>query len=216
MFDFGYALSILPVLAQAAIVTLQATALSFGLALVLGLVFALMRIAPFRVVQRGTAWLIDLIRGTPLLVQIFLLFLVLPKYGITMPALTTGVIALGLHYSAYCAEVYRAGIEAVPKGQWEASAALNLDPISTYRRIVLPQAIPPIVPALGNYLISMFKETPLLSAVAIVELMQRALLLGSESFRYIEPITLVGLFFLAFSLLSAAGIRWLEARLAIR
>jgi polar amino acid transport system permease protein len=216
IFDFSYAISIVPILAQASLVTLQATFLSFALALAVGLVLALLRMAPNRILRGASLWFVDIIRGTPLLLQLFILFLVLPKYGLTMPALTTGVIGLGIHYGAYCAEVYRAGIEGVGRGQWEASRALNMSMADTYRRIILPQALPPIVPALGNYLISLFKETPLLSAVAIVELMQRALLLGSESFRYTEPITLVGLFFLLFTIISAAGVRWLEHRLAIR
>jgi polar amino acid transport system permease protein len=126
------------------------------------------------------------------------------------------VLALGLHYGAYCSEVYRAGLENVPKGQWEASLALNLSPLTTFKNVILPQAIPPIVPALGNYLVALFKETPLLSVIAVLELMQTAKILGSESFQYTEPITLVGLFFLVFSLVSAALIRRVEQRLQQR
>jgi polar amino acid transport system permease protein len=130
--------------------------------------------------------------------------------------MTAGVLALGLHYGSYCSEVYRAGLDNIPRGQWEASTALNLSPYVTLKDIIIPQAIPPVVPALGNYLVALFKETPLLSAIAVVELMQQAKILGSESFQYTEPITLVGLFFLVFSLVSAALIRrveqWLNKR----
>jgi polar amino acid transport system permease protein len=98
----------------------------------------------------------------------------------------------------------------VPRGQWEAAIALNLGQTTTFRDIILPQALPPIVPALGNYLVALFKETPLLSAIAVLELMQTAKILGSETFRYNEPITLVGLFFLVMSLVSAALIRVVE------
>jgi polar amino acid transport system permease protein len=115
--------------------------------------------------------LVEFIRSTPLLIQIFFMFFVLPKFGIAMPAFLTGVLALGLHYSSYCAEVYRAGLENIPRGQWEAALALNLSPSRTYRDIIIPQAIPPVVPALGNYLVALFKETPLLSAIAVLELM---------------------------------------------
>lgn len=111
---------------------------------------------------------------------------------------------------------WRAGLDNVPKGQWEASVALNLSPWTAFRDVILPQAIPPVVPALGNYLVALFKETPLLSAIAVLELMQTAKILGSESFQYTEPITLVGLFFLAFSLLSAAAVRQVERRLQAR
>lgn len=212
LWDWAYTFEILPVLGQAAIVTVEATLLGFALALVLGLALALLR-------MKGpvAAWLVsaivEFIRSTPLLIQIFFLYFVFPSFGIVLDAFTAGVIALGLHYGCYCAEVYRAGLEAVPRGQWEASVALNLSGWTTFKDIILPQAIPPIVPALGNYLVALFKETPLLSAIAVLELMQTAKMLGSETFRYTEPITLVGLIFLLMSLVSASGIRWAERRL---
>jgi polar amino acid transport system permease protein len=109
--------------------------------------------------------------------------------------------------------VYRAGIEAVPRGQWEAAAALSLSRSHTFFRIVLPQAIPPIVPSLGNYIVAMFKETPLLSTITVVELLYTAKDIGSETFRYLEPFTLVGVLFLALSLIAMAGIRFVERRL---
>lgn len=209
MWDWSFTFEILPLLAKAAIVSIEATLIGFVLAAVLGLAFALARIAfPW------TAWpisvLVELIRSTPLLIQIFFLFFVFPSFGITLDAFTTGVLALGVHYAAYCSEVYRAGFDNIPRGQWEASIALNLSAWTTFKDIIIPQAIPPIVPALGNYLVALFKETPLLSAIAVLELMQVAKNIGSETFRYTEPITLVGLFFLVMSLVSAALIRAVE------
>jgi polar amino acid transport system permease protein len=124
------------------------------------------------------------------------------------------VIALGLHYSTYTSEVYRAGIEGIPRGQWDAAAALNFNRWQTFRHIIVPQAIPPVVPALGNYIVSMFKDTPLLSAITVLEVLQQAKLIGAQTFRYIEPLTLVGALFLVLSLISAAGIRVVEHRLA--
>jgi polar amino acid transport system permease protein len=209
MWDWEFTLEILPVLAKAAIISIEATLLGFVLAAILGLILALARIAfPW------TAWpisvLVELIRSTPLLIQIFFLFFVFPSFGITLDAFTAGVLALGIHYAAYCSEVYRAGFDNIHRGQWEASIALNLSAWTTFRDIIIPQAIPPIVPALGNYLVALFKETPLLSAIAVLELMQTAKIIGSETFRYTEPITLVGLFFLAMSLASASLIRAVE------
>lgn len=215
MWNWAFTFEILPVLAQAAIVTVEATALGFVIAAVLGLVLASIRLAAPGA-GLVVAILVELIRSTPLLIQIFFLFFVLPKAGIVLDAFTAGVLAIGLHYAAYCSEVYRAGFENVPRGQWEASIALNLSPWTTFKDIILPQALPPVVPALGNYLIALFKETPLLSAIAVVELMQRAKIIGSDTFRYTEPITLVGVFFLVMSLFSAALIRlfdgWLSRR----
>jgi len=209
MWDWSFTLEILPTLAQAAIISIEATLLGFVLAASLGLVLALARIA-----FAWTAWpisvLVELIRSTPLLIQIFFLYFVFPSFGLTLDAFTAGVLALGIHYAAYCSEVYRAGFDNIHRGQWEASTALNLSTWTTFKDIIIPQAIPPIVPALGNYLVALFKETPLLSAIAVLELMQTAKIIGSETFRYTEPITLVGIFFLIMSLVSAAFIRAAE------
>ncbi|MFO7746690.1 MAG: ectoine/hydroxyectoine ABC transporter permease subunit EhuD [Orrella sp.] len=213
MWDWEYTWEILPILGEASLITLQATVLGFFMALVLGLILAILRMAAPKPLRYLIAGFIEFVRSTPLLIQIFFLYYILPHVGISMGAMLTGVIALGVHYGAYCSEVYRAGLEGVPKGQWEASTALNLSTWVTFKDIILPQAIPPIVPALGNYLVALFKETPLLSAIAVLELMQTAKILGSESFQYVEPITLVGAFFLVFSLISAFLIRRFERRL---
>jgi polar amino acid transport system permease protein len=212
LWDWDYALEIVPILGKAAIITVEATFLGFLIAASLGLVFAILRMLGPTIAAPVTI-LVELVRSTPLLIQIFFLYFVLPKFGVTLDAFTAGVLALGLHYATYCSEVYRAGLENIPRGQWEASTALNLGLFTTFKDIILPQAVPPVVPALGNYLVALFKETPLLSAIAVLELMQTAKILGSETFRYVEPITLVGVIFLIMSLVSAAGIRWVERAL---
>lgn len=215
--DWKFVWEILPLLAQASEITVIATLLGFAIAAVLGLIFAIGRIF-------GPNWLsvpltafIEFIRSTPLLIQIFFIFFVLPQVGITLDAMTAGVMALGIHYATYCSEVYRAGFANIPRGQWEASVALNLPTFQTFRDVIIPQAIPPVVPALGNYFVALFKDTPLLSAIAVLELMQTAKIIGSDNFRYTEPITLVGLIFLLFSLVAAALIRlvehWLNRRI---
>lgn len=210
IWDWQFAWEIMPRLLEAAIVTVQATFLGFIIAAILGLIWALLRRSPVRAISIPVTGLVEFIRSTPLLVQLFFLYYVLPDYGIRADALVVGIFGLGLHFSTYCSEVYRAGLDGVPKGQWEAAKALNLSPLQTYRDIIVPQAIPPIVPALGNYLVAMFKETPLLSALAVVEIMNRAKIIGSETFRYIEPITIVGAVFLILSLISMVGIRHFE------
>jgi polar amino acid transport system permease protein len=214
-FDWQFALQILPQLLQASINTIGITLLAFALALVLGLLLAVLR----RASQRWLSWpataVIEFIRSTPLLIQLYFLYYVVPEFGLTLSALTAGTLGLALHYACYTAEVYRAGLDAVPRGQWEAAKALSLNPWHAYRGIVLPQAIRPIVPALGNYLIAMFKDTPVLSAITVVELMLQAKNIGSLTFRYIEPITLAGLFFLVISVVVALLVRQLEARLRL-
>ncbi len=215
IFDWAYAWEIVPALARALVVTLQATALGMAIALVFGLALALGRRSSLRLLAWPSAFFVEFVRSTPLLVQIFFLFYVLPEAGLRLSPLQAGVAALGIHYAAYCSEVYRAGLESVPKGQWEAAAALNLGRWRTLGAVILPQALPPIVPALGNYLVAMFKDTPLLSAITVVELLQTAKLLGAENFRYVEPLTLVGLLFLVLSLASSALIRVAEHRFRI-
>ena len=216
LWDWEFAFQILPQLAQAALVTIEATLVGFVVAAVLGLVLAILRRSHNPWTSTITGGFIEFIRSTPVLIQIFFLFFVFPRFGIVIPAFAAGIMALGLHYACYCSEVYRAGLDGVPRGQWEAAVALNLGPLQTYRDVIIPQAIPPVVPALGNYLIGMFKETPLLSAIAVLELMQTAKIIGSETFRYLEPITMVGAFFLVMSLVSAAGVRRVEAWLKSR
>jgi polar amino acid transport system permease protein len=215
IFDWRYAWEILPRLAEGLVVTLQATVLGMTVALSLGLALALARRSRYRLLAWPTGALVEFIRSTPLLVQIYFLFYVLPDTGVRLSPLATGVLALGLHYAAYCSEVYRAGLESVPKGQWDAAIALNLGRWRMMKDVIVPQAIPPVVPALGNYLIAMFKDTPLLSAITVLEMLQVAKLAGAESFRYIEPLTLVGVVFLLLSLVSAAGVRWVEGRLRL-
>jgi len=214
LFDWDFAREVMPTLMQGLAVTVQATLLGMALAAVLGLVLALLRRARLQPVSWSAAFLIEFIRSTPLLVQLFFLFYVLPVTGVQFSPLTTGVLGLGVHYAAYCAEVYRAGLESVPRGQWEAAQALNLGRWRTMRDIILPQAIPPIVPALGNYFVAMFKDTPLLSAITVVEVLQASKIAGSATFRYTEPLTLVGLIFLVLSL----GTAWLvrKADVALR
>jgi polar amino acid transport system permease protein len=213
--DWRFAAEILPVLAQAALLTTGVTAAGFAISIVLGLLLALLRRSRRRALSLPAAAAIEAVRCTPLLIQLYFIFFVLPEYGVVFPALATGIAAIGIHYAAYTSEAYRAGIDGVPLAQWQAAAALGLTPLQSFRHVVLPQAIPAILPALGNYLIAMFKDTPLLSAIAVVELMQRAKIIGSESFRYLEPITIVGLFFLAMSLCAALLVRALERRLRL-
>lgn len=210
--NWSFAWEVLPMLLSAAKVTLLATLLGSVLAILVGLLFALLRRSQHASLRNIIYWLVEFIRSTPLLVQIFFLYYVMPEFGVSLSPLLTGVLALGLHYGAYLSEVFRSGIDGVDKGQWEASKALNLTSFDTYRDIVLPQAIRPMIPATGNYIIAMFKETPQLSAITLLEMLQVAKIIGSENFRYLEPFTLVGVLYLLFSLVAAYGIHCVEKR----
>ena len=214
--DWAFVQETLPVLLEGAVVTVEATLLGTMLALVGGLLLAFLRRSSNSVVSRPASAFVQFVRGTPLLVQLYFLFYVLPDIGILLPPLVAGVIGLGLHYSTYIAEVYRSGIDNTPAGQWEAARACNLTSYQTWRYVILPQAIPPIIPALANYVVAMFKETPLLSAVTVMEIMSRARGIADYNYRYLEPMTLVGVFFLIVSLISALGLRLLERRFAVQ
>lgn len=213
--DWNFVLEILPRLLEGVRITIIATFLGFFLAAMLGLAVALGRRSRMKWLALSVGFAADFIRGTPLLVQLYILFFVLPSAGIVLSPLTAGVIGLGIHNSTYVAEVYRAGIESIARGQWEAARACNLSMAQTWRHVIIPQAIPPMIPALSNYLIAMFKETPLLSAITVFEIMGVARAIANETYRFTEPITIVGVFFLVMSLACAYLTRILEKRLCI-
>ncbi|WP_027681829.1 ectoine/hydroxyectoine ABC transporter permease subunit EhuD [Rhizobium leguminosarum] len=207
---------IAPALIQGLIVTVEITLVASIVAIIIGLLFAVAKMSPVKVLRRSAVVITEGIRRTPLLVQLYFLFYVLPDLGVLLSPFVAGVIGLGLHYGTYLSEVYRAGIINVPAGQWEAARACNLTTRQTWMEIILPQAIPPMIPPLGNYVIAMFKETPILSAITVMDLMGEALAQANFNYRYLEPITLVAVGFLLMSLISAAIIKLLENHLNLR
>jgi polar amino acid transport system permease protein len=214
VWDWNHAFAVLPDLLGALVVTIEITVLGSVLALALGLVIAVVRQARIPVVDKVVWASVEFVRSTPLLVQVFFLFFVLPRFGVVLGAFVVGVIGLGVHYATYTSEVYRAGIEAVPRGQWEAAAALSLPRSRVWTGVILPQAVPRVVPALGNLVISMFKEVPLLLGIGVVEVVNTAKEISSETFRPIEPYTIAGLLFLLLSYPASLLVRRLERRRA--
>ncbi|MEX1663626.1 ectoine/hydroxyectoine ABC transporter permease subunit EhuD [Thioclava sp. 15-R06ZXC-3] len=208
--NWAFTWEILPKLLHAALNTFLAAGLGYAIAVVLGLILALAQRTPSRAVTFVIREFVEFIRSTPLILQIFFVYYVGPQFGLRLGPWTAGMIAIGLHYSAYLSEVYRGGLQAVPKGQWEACTALNLSPVKTYWRVIIPQAIPSALAGMGNYLVGIFKDTPMLSVIGVAELMHTANAIGSSSYRYLEPYTLVGIIFLAISLPTAALIRIFE------
>ncbi|WP_422039104.1 ectoine/hydroxyectoine ABC transporter permease subunit EhuD [Roseibium sp.] len=221
MFDWrwDFAWEILPRLIVATGNTLMAAGAGYTIAVILGLILALAQRTPVRTVTWIVREAVEFIRSTPLVLQIFFVFYVGPQFGIRLDPWTAGMIAIGLHYSAYLSEVYRGGLEAVPKGQWEACMSLSMSMRQTYVRVIIPQALPPSVAGMGNYLVGIFKDTPMLSVIGVAELMHTANAIGSENYRFLEPFTLVGIIFLAISLPSAGLIRlfenWVRRRIGI-
>ncbi|MBN14351.1 ectoine/hydroxyectoine ABC transporter permease subunit EhuD [Pelagibacterium nitratireducens] len=214
--NWAFATSILPILLIGMWVTIQATVLGFFIALVVGLVWAALKAAPLKIISWPAAVVTEFLRDTPLLIQLFFLYYVLPEFGITLPAFMTGALALGLQYSAYTSEVYRAGIEAVAKGQHEAARALNLSGGRTFTHIILPQAVPRIIPAMGNYLVSIMKDVPLLSVVTVLEMLNVARIIGDRTFNYIIPLSMVGGLYLIMTLVASTGVRFVDRALPKR
>lgn len=194
-------------------VTLQALVLGSLIAFGLGLVWALAQRSPYAVIRWPVNIVTEFIRNTPLLVQLFFLFYVLPEWGPTWSALTTGIVGLGLHYSTYTAEVYRAGIGGVPVGQWEAATALSLPRSRTWLAVILPQAIRRVTPALGNYVIAMLKDSPMIAVIGALDMLGEAKSFSNETFTS-EAYTIVGIAFLVIAYPASLLIRLLERRLA--
>ena len=213
MWDWSFAIEIFPEIAKCLPVTIGATFASFIVAAILGLLLAMLLRVNKVFITKPISLFVDIVRSTPLLVQLYVIYYVLPKYGFVLTPFVTGVVGLGIHYSTYLSEVYRSGIDAVPKGQWEAAEALGFTKLETWFKVVIPQALPPIIPVIGNYLITMFKETPILSAVSLLEIMQMAKILGSRSFRYIEGFTIVGILFMILSYISSLAVAWIAKRI---
>jgi len=208
--NWAFALSAIPILLHGLVVTVAAASLGFTLALVVGLLFVILRRSRSWLITWPLACFLEFIRDTPLLIQLFFLYYVLPSYGITLPAFLTGAAAIGLQYGAYMAEIYRAGIEAIGRGQWEASVALNLGRRTVYRDVIIPQAIPRIIPALGNCLVSILKETPILYTVSVLEMLNYAIIIGDRTYQYTIPLTLAGALMLIMTTICAYLVRWVE------
>lgn len=210
--DWDFAVEHFPAIAKGMLVTIQATLMGMALALVIGLFLALGR----RSKRKWIAWpfraFIEFVRSTPLLIQLFFLYFALPDVEVVINSMPALVIGLGVHYGTYCSEAYRAGIDDVPRGQWEASTALNLGGLTTWTSVILPQAIPTSIPALGNYFVAMFKDAPLGSTIGVAGVLFVARSIGSQTFRYLETLTTAGVLFLIVSVPAALLVRRLEGK----
>ncbi|RBP67943.1 amino acid ABC transporter membrane protein 2 (PAAT family) [Brevibacterium sanguinis] len=216
IWNWDFAAEALPLLLRGFGNTLIATVVGTIIAAILGLVIAV----AIRGLPRSVNWIVRLlqafIRNTPLVVQllfIYYLFAGIPGL-VDVPALVIGIIVIGVHYATYMSESYRAGIDAVPPGQREAAIALSLPPVRTFTAVILPQALRATIPSLGNYAVAMFKDTPFLFAISVVELVTTAQQFGAAKFAYTEAFTLAGLIFLAASYPTSLLIQRLERRLA--
>ncbi|MGO1550355.1 MAG: ectoine/hydroxyectoine ABC transporter permease subunit EhuD [Nesterenkonia sp.] len=210
--DWAFAWDILPDMLMAFLqYTLVVTVVGTVIAAVLGLIIAILIMVLPKPLAWVVTWVANFIRMTPIVVQLILLF----WSFLWLDAMTIGLIVYGVHYATYMSEVYRAGIQSVPQGQWEATTALSMSAARTWRKVVIPQALRSTIPSLGNYAISMFKDTPFLYAIGVTEMVTLAVgEIGGTTFRYNEAVTIAGLIFLAASYPTAILINRLEKRLA--
>lgn len=205
-----------PIIIKGLWITAGLTVASFIFAIIFGFVWTFLRRVPFKPFQFVVVWVMEFIRSTPPLVQLFFIYYAfpqLPVVGMTLSPFVSGMIGLGVHFSTYISEVYRSGIEDIDEGQWEAATALNLPTYKKWMKIILPQALPPTIPMLGNYLIILFKEVPLASTIGVIGILQLANDYGAKTWDYVEPLTIVALLFLLLSYPSALLINKLEKKL---
>ncbi|MBO9567568.1 MULTISPECIES: amino acid ABC transporter permease [Cellulomonas] len=205
--------SIGPLLSGAVRGTIPLTLISFALGLVLALLVALARLSRRRVVSGLARAYVSVIRGTPLLVQLFLIFYALPSLGIVIDPFPSAVVAFSLNVGGYAAEIIRAAILSVPKGQWEAAATIGLDHTLTLRRVVLPQAVRVAVPPLSNTFISLVKDTSLASTIMVTELLRKAQEIAAPTYEFMALYSLAAVIYWLICLVLSSAQARLERRL---
>jgi polar amino acid transport system permease protein len=194
-------------------VTIFVSVMSIIFAVMFAVVGALGRLSTLAPIYAVASLYVSLVRGTPLILQIIFVYLALPQFGIVLPSLAAGIFALSFNYGAYMTEIFRAGIQAIPRGQIEAAAALGMTDQLTMRRIILPQAIRIVIPAIGNEFIAMIKDSALVSLVTIQEVFWRASTTGSRSFRTFETLLIAALIYWTLTIIFSVAQERLEARL---
>jgi polar amino acid transport system substrate-binding protein len=205
----------LPLLAQAAVVTLEVSVLGMVVAVVVGLGLAIMRRYGKPIAATLAVGYIETIRGTPLLIQVLFVFYGLPNIGIRLDPFVAGVLALGLNYAAYEAENYRAGLDAIPRGQMEAAVALNLTQAQALRHVIVPQAFRIVIPVMTNDFISLLKDSSLVSVITMAELTRTYEQLSTTYYDYFGTGLLVGAVYLLIGLPFVRLARWTERRLNV-
>jgi len=213
---FQNAIEFLPILLKGAVVTIEITFCSFILSTVLGLALALMRVSHHRIVSNAAATFINVIRGLPIIVQLFYIYFVLPDLGVQLSAFQAAFIGLGVAYSVYQAENFRAGIEAIDHGQIEAAQSIGMRGAMIMRRVVLPQAFRIALPPYGNTLVMMLKDSSLASTITVAEMTRAGQLIASSTFQNMTVFTLVALLYLGLSLPLVYGLRRIERRLGLK
>jgi polar amino acid transport system permease protein len=202
----------LPILLQGAGLTIVVTIGSLLFSTLLGLVWAMMRVSGIPALSWIAKSVVNVIRGIPIIVQLFYIYFVLPDFGVTFTALQASIIGLGIAYSAYQAENFRAGIEAIDKGQIEAAQSIGMGWAMTMRRVILPQAVKIVLPPYGNIMVMMLKDSSQASTITVAELALQGRLIASSTFQNSTVFTLVALLYLTMSIPLILLVGYLERR----
>jgi polar amino acid transport system permease protein len=203
-------------LVEGAEVTIILTATTMAIALPGGLLLALLRLSPFRIVSKATTGFVEFFRATPLILQIYWVFYVLPAaFDITLSEFTTALVGLSLNVSAFNSETFRAGILSIRPGQWNAALALGMTKAQVMRKIILPQAIMRVLPSLASTWVSLFKDTSLVSIIAVADLSYVALKIRSETYRVLEILTAMAALYCLMGYPQAKLVDWLHRRFKV-
>lgn len=202
----------LPLLQQAVVMTIGLGLGAFILGSLLGMAIALLRISKLRLFRTLAFAYVSIFRGTPLLVQILLIYYGLPHYGIVLSPIPSALLALTLFSAAYLSEIFRAGISSVDSGQWEAAESMSLGYWTCLRRIILPQAFRIALPPMGSRLIALIKDTSLASTITVMEMTRVAEQVGAATFRYMEMFLMIGAIYWVINQVLTILQTWLEGR----
>lgn len=208
-------MTLLPPLLRGAWITVQISLFSALLAFVLSFLLGFARLSEIRIIRLIAACYVEVVRGTSLLVQLFWVYFVLPFFGFELSAMSAGIITLGMNYGAYGAEVVRSAILAIPRGQLEATIALNMIPLQRMRLVILPQAFLRMLPPFGNLIVELIKGTALVSLITLSDLTFQGMVLRTTTMQTTEIFTLLLILYFIMIYPCTLGMRWLERRMSI-
>lgn len=213
--DFQFIKSSVPILMEGALITIELTILTVFFGTIIGIIGALFKTSKYKILRYIVGFYTWIIRGTPMLLQIFIIYFGLPSIGIEMQPMTAGILALSINCGAYMTEIIRGGIQSIDKGQFEAAKTLGLTYSQTMLHIIIPQTMRIILPSIGNEFITINKDTSIVSTITLVELMRNAQVIASSTFRAMDAYLLAGIFYLMMTTVLTLIFSKIEKKLAI-
>jgi len=213
MFDISFVRESFPYLIRGSLLSLQIAGIACSMGLFFGTILAIIQTGANKILRTLVAAYVTLIRGTPMMVQIAIVFYLLPQIGLNLPAFWAATVAIGLNSSAYLSQVFRTGITSIAKGQWEAAQVLGFNKMQTLWYIILPQALRVVLPTLGNEFITLIKDSSLASTIGVKELMKEGQIITSNTYRHVDVYLMVAIIYLVLTSLLSLLLMWLEKRM---